>query len=330
MGLIHPTAISEGQPIEVHHRAMATEFVLLLYGDNPGRLQWAAEEAFEEVDWLEQQLSVYRETSEVSGINARAASETVTVEPGLFRLLQISKQIWEDTSGAFDITVMPLVRMWGFFHGRGSLPDEKAIAEILPKIGMQHVILDPEQRSVRFNLPAIEIDLGGIGKGYTVDLIVEVLKRNGVKSGFVNAGGSTFYALGTPPGGEGWQVGIRDPFDQDKHVKVLTLRDCSLSTSGNYERFFEHEGKVYCHILDPRTGRPVEKTLSATALASTATETDALSTAFFVLGAEGTKKYCCSHEGISAVLLLREEDICSFQIREFNLEENPKRIGEER
>ncbi len=333
MTLVQPSVVPEGQPLQplvVRHRAMATEFELYLYGDNPGRLQWAAEEAFEEVDWLEKQLSVYEETSEVSGINARAATESVTVEPGLFRLLEISKEIWCDTDGAFDITVMPLVRTWGFFRGRGSLPTDEAIAEVLPKIGMEHVILDSERRSIRFEIPGIEINLGGIGKGYTVDLIVEVLERNGVKSAFVNAGGSTFYALGTPPGEEGWQVGIRDPFDQDKHVQIVSLCDRSLSTSGNYERFFEHEGRIYCHILDPRTGRPVENMLSATALAPTATETDALSTAFFVVGPQGTDSYCCSHESVSAVLLVAEEGLESYQLREFNLEENSKRIGEER
>jgi thiamine biosynthesis lipoprotein len=301
--------------IEARHRAMATEFVLLLHGENPGRLQWAADEAFEEVDWLEQQLSIYQISSEVSGINARAATENVKVEPGLFRLIQFSKQVWQETSGAFDITVGPLVRTWGFFRGRGSLPKEDSIAQVMPRVGMNHVVLDAEQRTVRFDVPGVEIDLGGIGKGYTVDAIVQILKRNGVTSAFVNGGGSTFYALGTPPGLDGWKVGICDPFDKDKHVEILSLRDRSLSTSGNYEKFFEVDGRVYCHILDPRTGHPVEGVFSATALAPTATESDALSTAFFVLGADGTEAYCRSHEGVSAVLVLAEEGAQRFRVR---------------
>ncbi|MFH1739900.1 MAG: FAD:protein FMN transferase, partial [bacterium] len=235
---------------------MATEFILLLYGDNSSFLQWAGEEAFEEVDWLEQQLSIYQITSELSGINAWAATQQVIVEPGLFRLLQVSKQLWEETSGAFDITISPLVRTWGFFRGRGGMPDEESIAQVMPHIGTGHISLNAEQRTIHFEVPGVEINLGGIGKGYAVDCVVEILRRNGVTSAFVNAGGSTFYALGSPPGLEAWNVGIRDPFDKDKHVEVLPLRDRSLSTSGNYEKFFEVDGKIYCHILDPRTGRP--------------------------------------------------------------------------
>ena len=311
--------------VEVRHRAMATEFVLLLHGDNPAVLHGAAEEAFEEVDWLERQLSIYQVTSEVSGINARAATESVKVEPGLFRLLEFSKRQWKETSGAFDITVSPLIRTWGFFRGRGKIPEDESIEEVMPRIGMNHVLLNAEQRTIRFDAPGVEIDLGGIGKGYTVDCIVEMLKRNGVTSAFVDAGGSAFYALGSPPGSTAWQVGIRDPYDKDKHIMLLSLRDRSLSTSGNYERFFEVDGKIYCHILDPRTGRPVEGMLSATALAPTAMESDALSTAFFVLGSDGAESYCSSHAGVSAVLLLLETT-GRFQVRKigFKNSENIK------
>ena len=306
-------------PVEVRHRAMATEFILLLHGENPAFLQGVAEETFEEIDWLEQQLSIYQVTSEVSGINARAANESVIVEPGLFRLLQFSKQLWEETSGAFDVTVGPLVRTWGFFRGRGNLPKNESIAEVLPRIGMNHVLLDAGRRTVHFDTPGVEIDLSGIGKGYAVDSIVQILQRNGVTSAFVNAGGSTFSALGAPPGSDAWQVGIREPFGKTKHAVVLPLRDRSLSNSGNYEKFFEIDGTVYCHILDPRTGRSVKNVLSATALAATATETDALSTAFFVLGTEGTETYCCSHNNVSAVQLV-EEGAGRFQVCKIGFE----------
>lgn len=294
---------TEVQFLEVSHRAMATRFTLLLYGEERGRLGYAADRAVEEIEWLEQQLSVYRVTSEVSGINARAVEEEVVVEPGLFGLLETSRRIWEETSGAFDITVGPLIRTWGFFRGRGELPREDSIASVVSRVGMVHVLLDGERRTIRFDTRGVQINLGGIGKGYAVDCIVEILKREGLSSAFVSAGGSTCYALGAPPGCAGWRVGIRHPFDKSTHVEIFSLRDRSLSTSGNYERFFEAEGRVYCDLLDPRTGRPVEGVLSATALSRTATETDALSTAFFVLGREGTERYCGSHRGVCCLLL---------------------------
>jgi len=292
--------------LEVHHRAMATEFSLLLYGDNKARLHWAAELALEEIDRLEHQMSVFNITSEISGINARATQEEVIVEPGLFRVLQFSKQLHEETGGAFDITIHPLVRAWQFFRKTGTVPDADTLADALSRTGMHHVHLNPERRTIQFDLPGIEINLGGIGKGYAVDAITGILRRNRITSAFINAGGSTFYALGAPPEQEGWQVGIRDPLNPDRHLEVLHLMDRSLSTSGNYERFIRAETRTYGHILDPRSGRPAESVLSATALAPTALETDALSTAFFVLGIEGTRKYGCSNAGVKAIQYIKE------------------------
>ncbi|HQO36386.1 MAG TPA: FAD:protein FMN transferase [bacterium] len=313
--------------LEVHHRAMATEFSLLLYGENKARLHWAVELALEEIDRLEHQMSVFDITSEISGINARAAEEEVIVEPGLFGVLQFSKQIHEETGGAFDITIHPLVRAWQFFRKAGTVPDADTLAEALSRTGMDHVHLNPERRTVRFEKPGIEINLGGVGKGHAVDVITGILRRNGITSAFINAGGSTFYALGAPPERDGWQVGIRDPLNLERHVEVLHLTDRSLSTSGNYERFFTVEGKVYCHILNPRTGYPVCGMLSASVLAPTALETDASSTAFFGMSVEEAGKYCDSHGGISAILCMDEiESVGHFRIEKIGFK-NPRVTG---
>ncbi len=313
--------------LEVHHRAMATEFSLLLYGDNKARLHWAAELALEEIDRLEHQMSVFNITSEISGINARATQEEVIVEPGLFRVLQFSKQLHEETGGAFDITIHPLVRAWQFFRKTGTVPDADTLADALSRTGMHHVHLNPERRTIQFDLPGIEINLGGIGKGYAVDAITGILRCNGITSAFINAGGSTFYALGAPPEQEGWQVGIRDPLNPDRHLEVLHLMDRSLSTSGNYEKFFAVEGKVYCHILNPHTGYPVCGMLSASVLAPTALETDALSTALFVMSVEEAGKYCDSHRGISAILCIDDSESVGHFLTERIGFKNPRMTG---
>lgn len=286
---------------------MGCEFEVLLCGEDEDHLIAVANEALEEIERLEEQMSLYLPSSELCWLNAQAAHQPVQVEAGLFALLQTAAQISADTEGAFDITAAPLVKCWGFFQGEGMLPLPEKIAAARKLVGMKHVQLNGAEQTVRFGKEGMELDLGGIGKGYAVQRATEIMQKYGVCSALLHGGQSTVYALGTPPGEECWTVGIQHPLDSQRRVAVVHLRDRALSTSGFYERFFTVEGKVYTHLLDPRTGYPVREMLSASALAPTATESDALSTAFFILGVEGTKEYCRNHEQVGAILVLPSE-----------------------
>jgi thiamine biosynthesis lipoprotein len=284
---------------EASHDAMGTEFTVVAYGRDAKYLGEVANEVFEEIDRLDAQMSNYKPESEISALNRAAARRAVLVEPALFGLIQDSLQYSRDTNGAFDITVGPLMQAWGFFRGQGRYPSRAELAAAIERVGYAHVHLDAEQREVRFDRESVELDLGGIAKGYAVDRAVEILRENGVTAALVSSGTSTLYALGAPPEERGWRVNVRDPFEAGKIGDVVWLKNYSLSASGSYEKFFTLQGKTYAHIMDPRTGRPVENMLATAVLAPSATQSDALSTAFFVLGPRGSRKYLDTHSNLA-------------------------------
>ncbi len=285
---------------EASHEAMGTVFTVAAYGRDRNFLGEVVEQVFQELDRVDAQMSNYKPESELSAINREAASHAVLVEPHLFHLLEESVQYSRETDGAFDITVGPLMKHWGFFRGRGRLPSPTEISDVLKQVGYQHIRLDPASRTIRFDESGVEIDLGGIAKGYAVDQAVEVLRSNGIASALISGGTSSIYALGAPPGQRGWRVTIRDPYQAGKPAETLLLRNYSLSTSGSYEKFFQVGVKTYCHIMDPRTGWPVENMLSTTVLAASTTESDALSK-LFVLGVEGSRGVLAAHPGLTAI-----------------------------
>jgi thiamine biosynthesis lipoprotein len=286
---------------EASHEAMGTVFTVAAYGRGGDYLAEVTNEVFDEIDRLDEQMSNYQPQSELSQINREAAGRDVVVEPKLFQLLEDSIRYSRETGGAFDLTVGPLMKHWGFFRGHGRLPSQGEIAQVLKRIGWRHLKLDAVRRTIRFDESGVELDLGGIAKGYAVDRAVEILRVNGITAALVSAGTSSIYALGSPPGERGWKVTVRDPYDTRKAGNVFHLQNYSLSTSGSYEKFFKIGGKVYCHIMDPHTGWPVENMLSTVALAPSATQTDALSTSFFVLGVEGSRKYLATHPALAVI-----------------------------
>jgi len=281
------------------HEAMATTFEVAAYGANRDYLAAVVNEVFEEIDRLEAQLSNYRPDSEVSYINRAAAHHPVVVEPGLFGLIRDAIRYSSETAGAFDITIGPLLKAWGFVQKKGRVPEAAEIAQMLKTVGYAHVKLNAAARTLWFDELGVQLDLGGIGKGFAVDRTVEILRSSGVTRALVSSGTSSIFALGAPPDARTWDITLRDPFDAQKAADVIHLKNCSLSTSGNYENFFEENGKIYSHILDPVTGRPVEGMLSAAVLALSATESEALSTAFFVMGPEHAGHYVAAHPNLS-------------------------------
>jgi FAD:protein FMN transferase len=265
----------------VARNAMATRFEIVLYGDDPRALRAAGEEALDEIDRLESQLSLYRPGSELARLNERAHAGPVRVTPGLFRLLERARGLSLETGGAFDITIAPLVRCWGFMGGTGSMPDPEAVAAARAVVGMHQVELDVERLTVRFTRPGVMLDLGAIGKGFAVDRAAETLREVGVTSALLHGGTSTAYAIGRPPGGARWKIAIPSP---DNHADApplanVELEDESLSVSAVWGRSFRAGEKSYGHILDPRTGQPAEYARMSAVILPEATETDALSTA---------------------------------------------------
>jgi thiamine biosynthesis lipoprotein len=302
------TASEDSVRYEASHESMGTVFTVAAYGRDRTFLSEVVEQVFEEVDRLDEQMSNYKPESELSAINREAASHPVVVEPGLFHLLEISVYRSQQTDGAFDITVGPLMKLWGFFRGRGRLPTQAEIAQVLERVGYQHLKLGAKRRTIRFDEPGVEIDLGGIAKGYAVDRAVDILRSNGITSALVSSGTSSIYALGSPPGAHGWKITLRDPYDSRKPADVVHLQNYSLSTSGSYERFFEIGGKNYCHIMNPHTGWPVQGMLSAAVLAATGTDTDGRSAGCFVMGVERTRKYLATNPNIAVIFYLPTEE----------------------
>jgi len=270
---------------------MATRFEVVLHGENPAALRAAGEEALRLVEALEGQLSLFRAGSEIARLNARAAREPVRVTPALFALLQQARKLSEESGGAFDITVAPLVRCWGFMGGDGRLPRPEEVAEARLKVGMGLVQLGPEDCTVRFAREGVMLDLGAIGKGYAVERAAEVLREAGVTSALLHGGTSTVQAIGQPPGEEYWKVAIETPSPSVESPRrllaMVPLNDEAMSVSGVWGNSFEAGGRTYGHIIDWRTGEPASGTVLAAVVLPSAAETDALSTALLTLGVDG-------------------------------------------
>ena len=195
-----------------------------------------------------------------------------------------AQEIADATEGGFDITIRPLAELWGFLWKEYRLPTEEELKAVLPRVNYRLVQLSPEKRTVHFLAAGVSLDLGGIAKGYAVDCAVEKLRSLGVANALVKAGGD-LRVIGAPPGRTNWIVQLEDPAKGGRRVRVL-LRDAALSTSGNYENFFETNGVRYGHLLNPRTGWPVQGIAACTVIAPTCVESDALATGCFVMGVE--------------------------------------------
>ncbi|MCX8038505.1 MAG: FAD:protein FMN transferase [Candidatus Sumerlaeia bacterium] len=284
--------------------AMAAPFEIVLDADRPeGELRTIADAAFDLVEHLEGQLSAYVGTSDISYINETAADRPARIEPRLYALLKTCRRLYEETDGAFDITVGPLLKTWGFYRRAGKMPEPATLEGARQAVGMHHILFDDDAHSVRFDRPGVEINLGAVGKGYVVDRVVEALRGWGIRCALVHSAQSSIAVIGKPPFDEGWRLGVTDPRDRQKALGALLLCDSTMSTSGSWEQFFEHEGRRYSHILDPRTGWPATGILSTTVVAPSATEGDALATAFFVMGVEKARAYCEKHSAVGAVLI---------------------------
>jgi len=271
---------------------MGATFSVALYGTDRASMEAAADAALAEAQRLDALLSNYRPESEWSMVNRSAAGGPVKVSAELFQLIARCLAYSRESEGAFDITVGPLMKLWGFYKSSGHLAPKSEVDAALGKIGYRHVHLDAAAQTVWFDTPGVELDPGGIGKGYAVDRMVEILKQKGFARALVAGSDSSIYGLGAPPDEpRGWEVSIRDPKNSRRSVARVYLKDMSLSTSGSYEKFFQADGRIYSHLMDPRTGYPAQGTISVSVVAEHTIDSEAWGKPYFVNGRQWTKAH---------------------------------------
>lgn len=294
------TGIQNIPELTAARRAMNCEFTITMPAGRRSLVE-AACAGLDEIERVEGMLSAYREESELSAVNRLAAERPVAVSPEFFRLLSRAMRIAGATAGAFDPSAGALVRAWGFLRGPRRVPCEQERQSALAASGWRNVQLDAAGGAVAYLQPGLELNLGAFGKGYALDC---ARKRMQTRSAFLQGGGSSVLAAGFPPREPaGWPVAVGNPCRPSERLGVVRLRDQALGASGAAEQFFVEGGRRYGHILDPRTGWPAHRLLSATAIAPTAAEADALSTAFYVLGLEGTREFLRSRPDAGAILV---------------------------
>ena len=283
-------------------RAMGTYVnVTIVTGDSAGS-SGDAHAAHAAVHFVDSLMSNWTTTSEVARVNLVADSIPTVVEPHVFDVLARSLSVWRDSDGAFDITVEPLVRAWGFLGGPRRVPSEAEVRDAFAKVGARDVELDTTTHTARFHRRGMRVDLGGIAKGYAVDLAMRALLERGVRDALVDASGNMM-SVGHPSGSPQWRIGLRDPHDRLGYFARVRLEGDAISTSANYEQFVAKDGKRYGHILDPRTGRPAEGLLAVTVIAADATTTDAWDTPLYVLGLDAARRKALARSDFAAILV---------------------------
>ncbi len=268
---------------------MGSTFSVVLYDEDRNKMEIAADHALDEARRLDNLLSDYKPSSEWSKVNREASAHPVRISDELFQLLAACLDYSRASDGAFDISVGPLMNIWGFYKGTGHLPKPGEVEAARQQIGYRHIILDSTAHTVFFDRSGIRIDPGGIGKGYAVDKMVDLLRHDGIRSALVSAAGSSIYCLGAPPGEPGWSIDIKDPANERRHVAEAVLKDQSISTSGSSEKFFVADGKVWSHIMDPRTGYPARGVLSVSVIAPRTIDSEAWAKPYFVNGRKWTQ-----------------------------------------
>ncbi len=267
--------------------AMGTTARLGVYARSAREADQVINKAFAELKRLESLMSVFDSSSELSQINANAGLQPLAVSADTFEVIWRAKEFSGITNGAFDITVEPLMRLWGFRNATNSLkqlPTNDEVQAALAYVGSHHILLDESARSVGLAKSGCQLDLGGIAVGYALDKMWSILMAEGITDAFLDISGDII-ALGVPENGEGWNVAIPDPNGSGELMYQTILKNSALATSGNYMNFVVYEAKQYGHIMDPREGRSANRILSSTAIANKGLTVDALSTASFVQGA---------------------------------------------
>lgn len=299
--------------ITVSRRAMACVFEVCFKAESCRNGTELAIESLDQVESLENRLSYFKPDSFISKINKSALQEPVEVEPWLFDLLDSAKKLFEETKGAYDITSTPLWEVWGFARREGKIPTKAQLAEARSHVGCHLLELDPENLTVRFHAPGMRINLGSIGKGYALDECGRWLETSGMTDFIVHGGQSSVLARGCFERGSAdrggresrpWEIGVADPRRPGRRLGIIQLEDRALGTTAVQFQSFRHHGRRYGHVLDPRSGWPADGALSTTVVAPTAAQSDALSTAFHVMGPDKSIKFCSTRPKIGMLMVV--------------------------
>ena len=289
------------KPVERELFAMDTYMNLRVWGEEAPAALEAAER---EIHRLDELLSVTGENSEIRRANA---GETVTLSEETAALLEQALRLSEETGGAFDITIYPLMEAWGFPSGDYRVLSVRERKKLLAKVGQKHIHYDRKKKTLSLD-KGTRIDLGGIAKGCLADRLKELMRELKVPAAMLSLGSSTIQLAGEKPDGTPWKVAIRDPEDENAFAGILSGPACVIDTSGGYERFFKRDGKTYWHILDPATGAPAESgLLSVTVVGGDGAEGDGLATALFVMGEKRALEYWRARSEDFDLVLVRED-----------------------
>lgn len=292
---------------------MATRFELVVRGRVATQLRAAGEEAIREIERIEAKLSFYSPSSLLARLNATAGRQAVVVDYEFYTFLNEVAELSRRTMGAFDPTIGPLMRAWGLTGDRKKTPDHEEVQRALSATGVHHLHFSEPDRSVRFDTQGLLLDPGAVGKGYAIDRATQLLRESGVDHALIHGGTSTVRAWGESPDGSGWRIAVRNPSSEagegEEPFRSYILEDEALSVSTIMGKTAEADGKKIGHILDPRTGFPVESALLSACTASTATVADACSTAMLVLGTETCEVMKSVPEVSRYVVLLQDHTV---------------------
>ncbi len=303
--------------IERSFFTMGTIVTISAYGESREHVNHAIDKAIQEIQRVDRLMSLYKTDSQLARVNSAAGKSTVKVDEELIHVVQAAKKYHEITSGSFDITVEPLMNLWGFRHEPPSLRKRPSDAEIqsrLDAVGFSHISIDEKNQAIGLDQADSKIDLGGIAVGFSVDLAVRALQSEGIEAAFINHSGDA-YALGKPENDSGWRVGIPNPAKPEEIVASLTLSNKAISTSGNTEKFIQVGSHRYGHIFDPYLGTPSDAALSTTVIAPSALAADALSTGIFCMDVPRAKKIIGELGGTQAFIISSEGKLTFLQGR---------------
>ncbi|MDG5857146.1 FAD:protein FMN transferase [Clostridium beijerinckii] len=293
---------------------MDTVFQLKAYGPKANE---AIEESLSRLDEIEQMASVTIDSSDISKINQAAGKEYVQVHPEIIKMVETAVKYSKLSNGVFDITVGPLVNLWGIGTDNERIPTDEEIKSKLPLVGYNDISINEENSSIKLLKEGMAIDLGGIAKGFAADEVLKIYKNYDIKGGIISLGGSSIYTVGKKPDGTPWNVGVKHPrkdSDQD-YVGIINLSEQALSTSGDYERYFIKDGKRYHHILNPSTGYPTDNgVMSVTIVVDSSIPdsnmlADILTKTVFIAGVDNGLKFIDSLQGVSCMAITSDYNI---------------------
>ena len=301
-----PNVNSNKQKTERNFPIMGTFAKTVLYG-KPELTEKASDKIREVFTMIEKTCNIFDPKSEISRLNKNASAKAFKCSPLLWNMFNSSRRAYDISGGTFDVSARPLMLLWGFYRKRGdTLPNAKEVKEAQSKTGLDKIIFDDKNHTVKFKYPGMSIDFGGIAKGIAVQVATQQIQKMGIKHGVIDLGGN-MYCLGRPPAPkEFYTIGIRNPLAKNEICGKLLLRNQAVATSGNYERYVTIKGHHYTHIMNPKTGKPVEDMLSVSVLSPNAGESDFLSTTVFINGPEYAKLLCKTNPDIGIFIVRRK------------------------